>query len=345
MNFVAYTDWQQLPEAADQLFLASEQKSLFLSRAWFENLTAHALTEHCSLLIAYVEDQGEARALLPLMSQPQETLSSLRSNFTTLHSLLIHTENQIDTVLDCLAEGLFQLPFDHIRFEPVDAEDLLMQKLSQLLNEKGYKSHSNIQSHNWTHSLHGQSFEAYMAKRPAKLRNTLLRKKRRLQREHNSETRLFMHSNIDQALNDYTEVYRASWKPNELFSEFTPQLVRSFAQLGWLRLAVLYIDKHAAAAQIWFVVHQQASIFRLVYDEYWKDYSPGTILTEYLMHHVIEIDKVRSIDFLTGNEHYKQDWMSLRKEKLRIFLTKRANTPNLLHRISNSLYRSLHQHH
>jgi len=70
------------------------------------------------------------------------------------------------------------------------------------------------------------------------------------------------------------------------------------------------------------MVQDKASIFRLAYDEEWKRYSPGSILTAYLMRHVINIDKVEEIDFLTGNEPYKQDWMTERRERYRVHFIK-----------------------
>ena len=33
-----------------------------------------------------------------------------------------------------------------------------------------------------------------------------------------------------------------------------------------------------------------------------------------MMEHVIDVDQVEEIDFLTGNDAYKQDWMSARGE-------------------------------
>jgi len=33
------------------------------------------------------------------------------------------------------------------------------------------------------------------------------------------------------------------------------------------------------------------------------------------MEHMIDTDQVEEIDFLTGNEAYKQDWMSERRER------------------------------
>jgi len=100
---------------------------------------------------------------------------------------------------------------------------------------------------------------------------------------------------------------------------------------------VLYIGEKPAAAQFWFVVHGKASIFKLVYDDDWKHYSPGSILISYLMKHVIETDKVEEIDFLTGNDAYKQDWMSERRQRWILSFYKPYEPKGITERIINPL--------
>ena len=104
-----------------------------------------------------------------------------------------------------------------------------------------------------------------------------------------------------------------------------------------MRLAILYIEDKPAAAQFWFVAHGKASIFKLVYDEAWKQYSPGSILISYLMEHVIEIDKVGEIDFLTGNDAYKQDWMSERRQRWSVSFYKANKPRGVIERLINPL--------
>ena len=123
---------------------------------------------------------------------------------------------------------------------------------------------------------------------------------------------------MEQGLLDYHAAYSASWKANEQNVSLLDTVALKLALRDWTRLAVLYIDGKAVAAQLWFVVQNKASIFRLAYDEDWKHYSTGSILTAYLMRYVMDIYKVEEIDFLTGNEVYKQDWMSERRERMRI---------------------------
>ncbi len=41
------------------------------------------------------------------------------------------------------------------------------------------------------------------------------------------------------------------------------------------------------------------------------------------MKHVIDTDKVEEIDFLTGNEPYKKDWMSASRKRWGMICTKK----------------------
>ena len=70
-----------------------------------------------------------------------------------------------------------------------------------------------------------------------------------------------------------------------------------------------------AAAQLWFVAHGKASIFRLAHDESCKAWSPGSMLTAYMMEQVIDGERVEEVDFIIGNEAYKRDWMTVRRER------------------------------
>lgn len=313
MEFVCYTDWDSLPESANVLFEQGEKESIFCSRQWFENLAATALEDDQSMLLACVVEEGKVMAILPLMHRTSEYLYSLSHNYTSRYTLLLADEDQQE-ILKGLAQGLRQLPLKGLRLGPVAENDSNMNRLQQAMESAGFECYRDFRFFNWIHRLKGQSFEEYMAARPGRVRNTIARKHRKLEREHGYDIRLFTGDDLQQAMTDYNTAYKASWKANELFGGFIEGLVRGLSEPGWLRLAILYIDGQPAAAQLWFVAHGKASIFKLVYDQAWKQYSPGSILTRYLMKYVIVSDKVEEIDFLTGNDAYKQDWMSERSE-------------------------------
>lgn len=94
-----------------------------------------------------------------------------------------------------------------------------------------------------------------------------------------------------------------------------PGLIRLCAELGKLRLGVVRIDGQPVAAQVWIVHHGVAAIYKLAYDARVAALSVGSVLTAALMEHVIDIDRVRQVDYLMGDDRYKQDWMSHRRER------------------------------
>ena len=141
---------------------------------------------------------------------------------------------------------------------------------------------------------------------------------------------------------DYYVVYNASWKQNETRNAgFQDCFVAAISRAGWIRLAILYINGQPVAAQLWFVHHNKASIFRLAYDRAWKQYSTGSILTSFLMEYVIDTDRVEEIDFLTGNEAYKQDWMSERRERFLMSCVKNKRPAFWFERVVESLKKML----
>lgn len=322
MKFVCYTDWAQLPESANALFEKGARENMFFSRPWYENLVATTLESNQAMLLACVVEKNTVLTILPLIKESDGNWESLSHSYSSLYSLLLYKEEQSESerseIFVCLARGLSQLSFRSLRLKPFDEHDNNILGLQQAMEAVGFSCHRGFRFFNWSYAVQGETFEQYMGKRPGRVRSTTVRKQRKLEREQESEIRLYVDQDIQQAIADYNAVYKASWKAHEQCGILMDGLVERFAKQGWLRLAVLYIQNQPAAAQLWFVVHGKASIFRLAYDEAWKQYSPGSILTRYLMEYVIKTDKVSEIDFLTGNERYKQDWMSERKARFEL---------------------------
>jgi ribosomal protein S18 acetylase RimI-like enzyme len=342
MKFVCYSDWNQLPASANALFEQGEKDSIFFSRLWFECLTTTALDDDHTLVLACVVAGDTVMAILPLMeSAGNKAWYSLRHGFTPLYSLLLADHDQ-ERVLSCLARALSQLPVKGLLLEPVADDDSKINGLQRVLETAGFSCDYIFRSYNWIYRLQGQSYAEYMAERPAHLRNTISRKKRKLDREHGYEIRLFIGDEVPRHMSDYYVVYNASWKQNEIKNAgFQDCFVESFSKAGWSRLAILYVKGQPVAAQLWFVHHGKASIFRLAYDKAWRQYSTGSILTSFLMEYVIDTDAVEVIDFLTGNDAYKQDWMSERRERFVLGCIKSVRSASRYERFVGSLQRML----
>lgn len=336
MKFVSYTSWDQLPDSADELFSQAEKNSIFYSRPWFESLVSRALDADQEMLLAAVLAGNRLMAILPLMKTAGSSWYSLRHRYTTHFSLLM-AEDEQEHVLACLVQGLTQFPVRGFLLEPVAENDAHLNALMRTMQHEGYLCERRFRSYNWIYRVRGNSHETYMADRPAKLRNTIARKKRKLQREHGYEIRLFIGEEVPGGMSDYHAVYTASWKANEQYSGFLDSIVAGFSKQGWSRLAVMYVRDKPVAAQLWFVAHAKASIFRLSYDKAWKSYSPGSILTSFLMAYVIDTDRVEEIDFLTGNDAYKQDWMGERRERYVLSCIKPAKPGGVIKRFFDLL--------
>lgn len=317
MEFVCYSNLEQLPKSATALFARAGKESVFFSRPWFENLLENGLDDDQTPLLFCVVDGDNILAMLPVLRRDGEHYYPLKHLYTSLTTLLIAEDRQQE-VLACLARGLRHLPVQSLQVDPVAEEDSNLQGLQMAMESAGFSSERYFRFRNWVHRVGEESFADYMLARPSRVRNTIARKKRKLEREHGYHIRLYTNNDLHQGLTDYNAVYTASWKANEIFEPFIQGLAERFSKDGWLRLAVLYIGNQPAAAQFWFVAHGKASIFKLAYDDAWKQYSPGSILIAYLMEYVIDTDKVEEIDFLTGNDAYKQDWMSERRDRWRL---------------------------
>lgn len=316
MKFVLYTEMAQLPLNANVLFAQAAKDSLFFSRAWFENLLSTASQDMTDVCFACVIDRDKVLAILPLMTCFEQHGYALKHRYSSLYSLLLaEDEDNTPQILACFVQGLRANRIRALSLEPIDKNDKRLNALQTALQAAGFACERHFRFYNWIHTVQEQSYSDYLAKRPSKLRNTLARKQRKLKREHGYQTRLYLGKQAIQAIDDYHAVYNASWKAREQYMDIVNGMVNTFSPLGWTRLGVLYINEQPVAAQLWFVVHGKASIFRLAYDETWKKYSVGSILTDFIMQHVIDIDQVTEIDFLTGNEVYKQDWMSERRER------------------------------
>lgn len=151
--------------------------------------------------------------------------------------------------------------------------------------------------------LAGRDFAAFLAARPGKLRTTLKRKSGKV------ATQILTH--FDPAVWDaYEDIYAESWKPEEGSPAFLKAFAEAEGTAGRLRLGVAHDPEgRAIAAQMWTVEGGTAFIHKLAHRESARPLSPGSVLSAALFRHVIDVDKVSMVDFGTGDDPYKRDWM------------------------------------
>ena len=166
---------------------------------------------------------------------------------------------------------------------------------------------------NWRIGTEGVDFDTYWAARPARLRNTFKR------RAKSASLVIEIYDRFDEgAWAAYEAVYRASWKPDEGSFPFLRALAEQEGAAGTLRLGIARKDGRPVAVQLWLVENGEATIHKLAYAEDAKAMSPGTILGHAMFHHVLDSDRVAAIDYGTGDEPYKADWMGERRTLWRL---------------------------
>lgn len=198
-----------------------------------------------------------------------------------------------------------------VTLEPVPGEDGSAIRLAQAFRAAGWQVAVEQCDTNHVLTVGGRSFAEYWSSRPGPLRTTLKRKARKV------ETQVL--TGFDPIVwAEYEAIYAASWKP----AEDQPAMLRAFAEAegtaGRLRLGIARREGLAVAAQCWTVEGGIAYIHKLAHLESHKQLSAGTTLSAALFAHVIDIDRVALVDFGTGDQSYKADWMEQVRPRFRI---------------------------
>ena len=205
-----------------------------------------------------------------------------------------------------------------LRLQPLDASAAWVSALEESLRSAGYRTSRYFAFGNWYQPVPADGFSAYWRQRPSALRNSTERGKRRLSKAGNWRIDLVQEPGIklEAALAAYQNVYAQSWKQPEPCPEFIPSLATLAAETGWLRLGVLWLNGEPLAAQLWLTCGGKANIYKLAYVKGVEKLSVGSVLTQAMMQHAMDVDRVTEVDYLSGDDAYKADWMALRRERV-----------------------------
>ena len=304
---------RELPEGFDEVFGEAAKSSFFLSLPWFMNLADHGLPGDVRMR-CYACSEGGAAAALPMMHvEGRRRLESASNYYASLYMPVVAGDGD---ALEKIAAEISEERWHVVDLHPLDRDSPLFARLEKALERAGMTVLPYFCFGNWHLDVAGRSADDYFSGLPSRLRNTLKRKRKRLDAVPGAKIGIVTGGEgLEAAIADYQKVYQSSWKVPEPYPEFVPGLIRVCARHGWLRLGLLHCDGEPVAAQIWIVKDGIASIYKLAYDERFAALSAGSILTAELMRHVIDVDRVCEVDYLTGDDDYKRDWMSGRRER------------------------------
>jgi hypothetical protein len=302
---------------------------LFRCAEWFDYLMRNHFDVGDELCIYGVEEAGSGRPVLlaPLRRSSRDSavpqcrvVASIShpENYTTVAFAFDPGLKDRAGALAALfghvragAPAASAPPCDAIRLWPVELGSELGETIRRALRAAGFWVQPYANSYNRFEDTNGISYDAYFAQRSANLRYSVRRRRRAL--EKTGSLQIDVHeggADLEKAIADYVSVSLHSWKrPGSMVSPPNLQLIRLAAAKGCLRLGILKVGGAAAAAQFWIVSGGTAHCARLAYHGGYKKLAVGVVLTNHMIAHVLDRDRVGKIDFGFGQEDYKGGWM------------------------------------
>lgn len=323
-NIRVFESFDHLPPSYLAIFDEAASSSAFFSLPWFAHLSKCVFPQEGSALILGVESaDGQPLLALPLWrahgAATERQLGAAANYYTPVYSPIVYRTPAIaEGVYKRLAQAIADSRprWDVVNLQPMDPVSPMFAKLSDALRDAGMWVDSYFCFGNWYLEVDGRTYREYCLSLPSRLTNTLARKLKQANKVGHLKIDILVGDrDLDAGIEAYETVYNASWKISEPYSAFIPGLIRLCAEQGWLRLGIAWMDDRPVAAQLWIVSGGVASIYKLAYDQRHAGLSVGSLLTARLMEHVIDVDRVREVDFLSGDDSYKRDWMSDRRER------------------------------
>ncbi len=316
-----YRHTDEFPPDVQQFFDERTKENVEFSAQWYRNLLDTVYHNHNGVCIYILRKDGRTVAALPMLVKKSllgHSMESLGNYYTSIYAPLIDPDLKARDLAHLLnsAKEAYK-PLNSFRFSPMDPASSSFCTLLEALHLSGFAAFQFFCFGNWYQPVN-RDWNDYFQSREGKLRNTIRRMKKKLIAQGGVLELITHGDHLERGVAAYQEVYASSWKKPEPYPDFIPELIRTCAANNWLRLGVAWLNGIPIAAQIWIVANGKADIYKLAYDESYKCYAPGTLLTAMLMEHAIEKDRVAEVDYLIGDDSYKESWMSHRRERFGI---------------------------
>lgn len=302
-----YDDFAAVESAARRLLDRENQPGLFDRLDWFRRTWAYCPPGERPLIIrAYSEG---AQVWLFLARTGGGRLTALGSWYTLAYRPVFTgnpDEAQKLRLMIAVAARLKarRLRVSHIALRPVPVEDGSADLIARAFGKRGWSVARAPATVNWVADVAEKDFETYWAERPGQVRSTVQRKGKK------NVVTVEVHDRFDEAAwENYESIYAQSWKGEEGSPAFVRAMAEAEGAAGALRLGIARIEGRPVAAQLWTIENGHAIIHKLAYAEDAAEFSPGSLLSAALFERVISGEGVQLIDYGTGNDRYKADWM------------------------------------
>ncbi len=214
---------------------------------------------------------------------------------TLLESLARHLKDQGHTVLD----------FNHL--DTAIAENVALRPAFE---RAGFAVYGYPDDKIIVEDIDGRTYADYMKDRSANLRHNIRRKRKRLKEIGQARfTVMDGGPDLGEAIRDYEAVQIASWKPDEVYPDHVPALIRAAAKAGTLRLGLLYLDERPVATALSFILDGTASIKKWHFNNTLREHHVGDLVMSHMVEHLIDTDQATSIDLGKATASHKVKWV------------------------------------
>lgn len=341
------SDWNNLAEK-------NELKDYYISFSWIKSYIESTKKKPKDLYIICVTLEGALVAIVPLSITSSKgrvfdlkTLQFIGNVYTPFWSA-IYEKSKLDEIVKAIVEHLFNTgenDWELMKINEVSEKDPFIIAFDELLKRRGAKTYFSGMESNVQVILSGyDTAEDYFKGLKKNFRQNIRTSINRFNKDGNFKI-LIPHENqngLDQAMDDYYEVYNASWKDSEGDSGFHRKLAHITKREGKLRFFQLYLklddtdgepdsrqytawdseingeeetpsDDYVPIASIYYVLHKGcAYCLKMSYKLGYNKYGAGTVLLWYSIKYMLERDEINLIDFQKGEDAYKLQWGEVR---------------------------------
>ncbi len=322
VTVTAHAQLEALPDTGRALFGAD----FFATLAWYRTVTGAALPEGHAPLFVTVSSGPAVLAVFPIRTGGGGA-AALTTPYTCLwRPLLAPGLDAAARQAVWLGFGAWCRAFGTVRLDALDAADA--GAIAAGLKRAGIVPLAFDHFGNW-HETGIGNWPDYLAARPGELREALRRRGRRLLKQGGRFSIVTSPHDVEAGIAAYEQVYAKSWKTPEPFPHFNAALMRACARDGSLRLGLLHQGDAVLAAQFWVVRGPWAAVLKLAHDEAAKSLSPGTVLTGFMIEHLLTQAGVSTLDFGRGDDPYKASWTTRRAQRVGLVLANPARPGGL----------------
>ncbi len=321
-----YDGLEQLPISAKRLLEREGERRFFNGLAWYRVFCETCLDPGQSPIF-YVVTSGtgdQEQLILPTLTplgreglklssqQLGEKTCMSMTNYQTVQfgPITNASEGVLPTLLESLAGYLKDHGHTVLDFNHLDTALTENMALQPAFERAGFTVYGYSDDKIIVEDIDGRNYADYMKDRSANLRHNIRRKRKRLKEIGQMRFSVVDGGpDLEEAIRDYEAVQNASWKPDEVYPDHVPALIRAAADAGTLRLGLLYLDEQPVATTLSFILDGIASIKKWHFNNTLREHHVGDLVMSHMVEHLIDTDRASCIDLGKAAASHKVKWV------------------------------------